>query len=140
MSSPLTQSIVLVDDEKSYTDLMVAMLAENIACPVHGFTRPLAALEALPAIRPGVVVTDYSMPEITGIDFIRRATPLLPGAVFVMITGNNLSAQQAELDRLSALKGFLPKPFGWRVLANEVMRVWPPGIAAPLYRADTTSI
>jgi DNA-binding NtrC family response regulator len=140
VSSPLTQSIVLVDDEKSYTDLMVAMLAENLDCPVHGFTRPLAALQALPAIRPGVVITDYFMPEISGIDFIRRATPLLPGAVFVMITGNNLSAQQAELDRLSALKGFLPKPFGWRVLADEVLRVWPAAVATPVYRADNASI
>lgn len=119
---------------------MVAMLAENLDCPVHGFTRPLAALQALPTIRPGVIITDYFMPEITGIDFIRRATPLLPGAVFVMITGNNLSAQQDELDRLTALKGFLPKPFGWRVLADEVMRVWPPEVVAPLYRADNASI
>lgn len=119
---------------------MVSMLAENLACPVHGFTRPLAALEALPSIRPGVVITDYYMPEITGIELIRRATPLVPGAVFVMITGNNLSSQQAELDRLTALKGFLPKPFGWRRLADEVMRVWPPEVAAPVYRADSASI
>jgi two-component SAPR family response regulator len=135
-----TQSIVLVDDEKSYTDLMVGMLAENLDCPVHGFVRPLAALKALPTIRPGVIVTDYFMPEITGIDFIRQASPLVPGAVFVMITGNNLSAQKDELDRLTVLQGFLPKPFGWRKLADEILRVWPVGIPAPRYRADSTSL
>ena len=140
MPSSPNQSIVLVDDEKSYTELMVAMLAENLDCPVHGFTRPLAALKALPDLRPGVIVTDYFMPELSGIEFIRQATPLVPGSAFVMITGNNLSAQQDELNRLAALKGFLPKPFGWRKLADEILRVWPKEVASPSYRADSTSL
>lgn len=131
-----TKSIVLLDDEKSYTDLMTQLLSEGLHCPVHGFIRPLDALQALPDIRPTVIVTDYSMPQITGIEFIRQASPLAPGAVFVMITGNDLSEQQDELDRLSALKGFLPKPFGWIRLAHEIMRVWPEGVAAPFHPAS----
>ena len=136
---PPTKSIVVLDDEKLYTDLMSQLLAEALHCPVHGFTRPLEALSALPAINPGVVVTDYFMPQLDGIEFIRRATPLVPGAVFVMITGNNLSAQHDELARLTALRGCLPKPFGWQILADEILRVWPQGVAAPRHRADTTS-
>lgn len=119
------KSIVLLDDEKSYTDLISQLLADNLDCPVHGFTRPMEALKALPAIGPAVIVTDYSMPQLNGIEFIRQATPLVPEAVFVMITGNDLSAQEDQLARLTALKGFLPKPFGWKKLADEIVRVWP---------------
>ena len=140
MTRPPTKSIVLLDDEKSYTELMCGLLAENLDCPVHGFMRPLEALRALPAINPGVVVTDYFMPELDGIEFIRRATPLVPGAAFVLITGNNLSAQQDELDRLAPLKGFLAKPFGWKKLADEILRVWPAGVPAPCLRADTPAL
>jgi hypothetical protein len=57
-----------------------------------------------------------------------------------MITGNDLSSQQDELDRLAPLKGFLAKPFGWRRLADEILRVWPAGLEPPSHRADAGSI
>lgn len=132
--------IVLVEDETSYNDLMRQLLADNLDCEVHGFTKPLEALTAIPALDPGVIVTDYFMPEIDGIEFIRRATPIAPRARFVMITGHNLSAQKEQLDGLTALKGFLNKPFGWRKLADEILRAWPSDIPPPSHRADATSI
>lgn len=134
------KSIVLVDDEKSYTDLMSQMLADNLECPVHAFTRPLEALKALPSIGPAVIVTDYFMPQLNGIEFIRQATAVAPQAAFVMITGHNLTAEEDELAKLSALKGFLAKPFGWRKLADEILRVWPTETVAPTHRADATSL
>jgi len=138
--NPAPKAIVVVDDEKSYTDLMTQLLADNLDCPVHGFTRPRDALNALPQLNPGVIVTDYYMPQLNGIEFIREATLLAPGAAFVMITGHNLSAQEDTLVKLKSLKGFLAKPFGWRKLAEEIMRVWPPESAAPTNRADATSL
>jgi DNA-binding NtrC family response regulator len=133
------KAIVLVDDEKSYTDLMTQLLAENLQCPVHGFTRPLDALKALPSIDAAVIVTDYFMPEVNGIEFIRQAAPLVPKAAFVMITGNNLTAEKDRLAKLGALKGFLTKPFGWRTLADEIIRVWPSDTLPPLGNADAGS-
>ncbi len=137
MTTPPRQPIVIVDDEKSYTDLMTQLLADHLDCSVHGFVRPLAALEALPGLNPGVVVTDYFMPQVNGIEFIRRAAPLVPGSHFVMITGNNLEQERDTLAALAALKGFLPKPFGWRKLADEILRVWPATSSAPPFRGTT---
>jgi len=128
------KSIVLVDDEKSYTDLITQMLADNLDCPVHAFTRPLEALKVIPSLDPGVIVTDYFMPQLNGIEFIRQASAIAPQASFVMITGHNLSAEEDELAKLTALKGFLAKPFGWRKLAAEILRVWPSGARCPAAR------
>lgn len=119
---------------------MSQMLADNLDCPVHAFTRPLEALNALPAISPAVIVTDYFMPQLNGIEFIRQAAAVVPQAAFVMITGHNLTAEEDQLARLSALKGFLAKPFGWRKLADEILRVWPSEGVAPAHRADATSL
>lgn len=138
--NPTSKSIVLVDDEKSYTELMTQMLADNLSCPVHAFTRPLDALKALPNLHPAVIVTDFHMPQLNGIDFIREATPLVPQAVFVMITGHNLSEAEDQLAKLTALRGFLAKPFGWRKLADEILRVWPSESTTPAHRADATSL
>ncbi len=134
------KSIVLVDDEKSYTDLLTQMLADNLDCPVHAFTRPLDALHALPSIDPAVIVTDFHMPQLSGFEFIRRANKVVPQAHFVLITGHNLSESEEEMARLSGLKGFLRKPFGWRKLADEIIRVWPQSCMAPSHRADATSL
>ena len=134
--TPSPKSIVLVDDEKSYNDLIKQMLVENLDCPVHGFTRPLEAIDALPSLDPAVIVTDYFMPEMNGIEFIQRSAPLVPHAVFVMISGNNLSGEQHRMEKLAALKAFLAKPFGWRKLADEIIRVWPADAPSPSKRAD----
>jgi len=119
---------------------MTQMLAENLGCTVHGFTRPLDALKALPQLAPGVVITDYYMPQLDGLEFIRRASAVAPDTAFVLITGHNLSADQEMLNRVGGLKGCLAKPFGWRTLADEVLRVWPGHIAAPVPKADATSL
>ena len=132
---PAPKPVVVVDDEKSYTDLITQMLADNLHCPVHSFARPLDALRALPQIDPGVVVTDYNMPQVNGLEFIRQAMPLVPRTTFVLITGHDLSAYQDEMDRLTALKGFLAKPFGTRKLMAEILRVWPDGQVAPSIRS-----
>jgi DNA-binding NtrC family response regulator len=133
------KSIVLVDDERSYTELMTQMLSDNLDCPVHGFTRPMDALKALPQLNAGVIITDYYMPQLDGLEFIRQASAVVPEAAFLLITGHNLSSEQETMDRLAPLKGFLAKPFGWRKLANEVIRVWPPQSPAPSQKADVAS-
>ena len=140
MNPANAKAIVLVDDEKSYNDLIRQMLVENLDCPVHGFTRPLEALKALPTLNPGVIVTDYFMPEMNGIEFVQRASAIAPKAVFVMISGNNLSGEKDRMDKLAALKAFLAKPFGWRKLADEILRVWPSDSPAPASRTDATSL
>ncbi|MSU65031.1 MAG: response regulator [Opitutus sp.] len=78
-----------------------------------------------------MVVTDYNMPQLNGLEFIRQATPLVPRAAFVLITGHDLTEYQAEVDRLTALKRFLAKPFGTRKLMSDILRVWPADQAAP---------
>jgi len=113
---------------------MAQTMGKNLDCAVHSFTRPLDALAALKKVNAGVVVTDYFMPQINGLEFTRRAAAIAPQAVFVLITGHNLDSVEDELTQLAQLKGRLQKPFGWRRLAEEVLRVWP-GSDTPQVRA-----
>ncbi|HTQ52787.1 MAG TPA: response regulator transcription factor [Candidatus Acidoferrales bacterium] len=45
-----------------------------------------AALAALPAEKPTVVLMDINLPGMSGIECVRRLKPLLPGTQFVMLT------------------------------------------------------
>jgi DNA-binding NtrC family response regulator len=127
------RSVVIVDDEKSYVELMAQMLADNLDCPVHAFIRPNDALDSLDRVSAGVIVTDYFMPEMDGVDFIKKAAKIAPEAVFIMISGHDLDSIKHELVRLKKLKARLQKPFGWLPLAEAVLRVWS-GRDAPHFR------
>ncbi len=129
------RSIVIVDDEKSYAELMGQMIADNLDCAVHVFTRPIEAMARLAKISAGVVVTDYSMPQLNGVEFIKRASKIAPDATFVLISGEDLDPLEGELARLRRLKMRMRKPFGWRPLAEAVIKVWP-GPDYPLYRPN----
>lgn len=104
---------------------MANMISDNLDCKVHAFTNPVEALENLPAISAGVVVTDFSMPQMDGIEFIRRASKVTPKSAFIMITGHDLDSMKDDLDNLKKLKLRLQKPFGWRPLTEAVLKVWP---------------
>lgn len=119
---------------------MQQLLTDHFDCRVYSFSRPADALEALVELDPGVVVTDYFMPQINGVELIRRASPLVPQATFIMISGNNVSDFADELPRLPTLKAFIAKPVGYLRLASEIERVWPAETPAPAHRADATSL
>lgn len=129
MKSP-RKAIVLVDDEKSYVDLLANMLTENLGCPVFAFTRPLDALAAISGIDIGVVVTDYHMPQMDGFEFIRAAALQLPGVPFILITGHS-HLIDLTIKPGDPLRAILPKPFGWRKLADEIAQ------HAPEFAIDT---
>lgn len=119
--------MVIVDDEKSYVELMAQMIADNLNCKVHAFTNPVDALDNLAGISAGVVVTDYSMPQMDGIEFIRHASKVTPRSAFIMISGHDLDPVMDQLARLKKLKMRMQKPFGWRPLTEAVLKVWPGG-------------
>jgi two-component SAPR family response regulator len=129
---------MIVDDEKSYVDLLTLMLGENLDCKIHSFTRPLEALAQVRELGPAVIITDYDMPQLNGLEFMRQALEIQPNTTFVMITGRRLG--QADVDRWNVpeLKSFIPKPFRWRHLAEEVIRIWP-SQPAPVFRPEEPS-
>jgi len=116
--------LLILDDEKSYTDLLAQLLADHLDCPIRTFSRPLAALEALPSLDVGLIVTDYYMPQISGIEFIRRVQRLRPQIPVVMITGHRMELEETDYSDVSSLKAVLAKPLNWRRLAEEIERHW----------------
>ena len=117
--------VVLVDDEISYIDLLEQLLSEHLACPVHGFTKPADALRAMPSLNVGLIVTDYQMPDMTGLEFISAVQKINPAIPVVMITAYHLKFTERELAEVPALKVIVRKPFKWSALASEVVKYWP---------------
>jgi CheY-like chemotaxis protein len=122
---PGEKIIVLVDDEFSYIDLLQQLLGEHLDRPVHGFTKPADALRALPNLNVGIIITDYQMPDINGLQFIAAVQKINPGIPVLMITAYNMSFTDRELAAVPSLKAVVRKPFKWTTLAAEVVKYWP---------------
>jgi DNA-binding NtrC family response regulator len=131
--APKGRSIVIIDDEKPFVESMAQLVAGSLDCPVHPFTKPEDALAALEEANPGVIVTDYFMPEIDGFEFINKAAKVSPGSVFIMITGHDLNPINDELFRLQSVKSWLQKPIECSTLVSAILQAWP-GKDAPAQR------
>ncbi len=107
---PGTEHILLVDDEEMLADLGTAML-ERLGYTV---TMRTSSLEAL-ALFQGkfeqfdAVITDQTMPDMTGIDLARQMLRIRPDIPIILCTGysNLITEEQA---RAYGVKGFIMKP------------------------------
>jgi CheY-like chemotaxis protein len=123
--TPTSRVVLIVDDEKSFTEVLSQTLAGYLDAPIVTFARPVAALEALPKLDVGVIVTDYFMPQMSGVEFLRRALQLKPATPCVIITGHRDALADQGLPEFPELKEVLAKPFTSRVLASAIQKHWP---------------
>ncbi|HLP01387.1 MAG TPA: response regulator [Opitutaceae bacterium] len=124
-NSAPAKKVLIVDDEKSFTELLAQILNDNMTCAVESYNRPADALKAIQAGQVAVLVTDYYMPVMNGIELIRNLQQAQPSVPAILITGHSLKFGEEEMRRLPALKAVLAKPFGWRKLADLLIQHWP---------------
>ena len=134
------KAIVIVDDEPSYAALMSQLLKDSLDCEVVTFMNPVDALAALPSLEVGVIVTDYSMPKLNGLEFVTQAENLVPGTPFIVATGHTVGLPLESFARIGAVKAVLRKPVSWRRLAQEILRVWPDSSNMPTLKPEMASL
>lgn len=104
------QSVLYVDDEESLVYLVTRVL-ERLGYRVDGYTDPCRALQAYRADPAAfhVVITDLSMPNMSGVDFAREvllARPDLP----VVMTSGYVGPKDRELVKQAGVRELLLKP------------------------------
>lgn len=119
-----SKCVILVDDEKAYIDLLEQLLASHLACPVYSFSHASDALQALPNLDVGLIVTDYNMPDIDGLQLLSEVRQRLPHVPAVMITAYQEKFTEQQLARVPNLKMVIQKPFKWITLAQHISEYW----------------
>jgi signal transduction histidine kinase len=112
--------VALVDDEEDITDLGAALL-ERAGYQVTALNNGQHILD-LVEINPGafdLVVTDLTMPQITGLQLARKLEESAPSIPVLLITG--MTEERAlDLQSYPNIKGLIRKPFGREVLLGQV--------------------
>jgi CheY-like chemotaxis protein len=122
--------IVVVDDQPDVLDTL-SMLLRRDGHDVRAFGDPRAAVDAVRAARPDVLLTDLGMPGLSGWDVARLARERWPDLPVVLLTGwgRDLSATQL---RAHGVLLALAKPAELPVLRAALARALRPAAAAPL--------
>lgn len=79
-------TIFVVDDEPLLLDLAKTILVP-LGYDVRTFSDPKKALAEYPSVRPALVVTDYAMNSITGLDVMRECRRIDPRQKIILLSG-----------------------------------------------------
>ncbi len=119
MPTNVSPRILIVDDEVEITEILADLLSEEYEC-----LRAASAEEALVRLTESefqLVISDITMPGMSGLDMIPHVKELSPDTVVVMISGMQTVESAIGALRLGAFD-YLMKPFDLRQVEAVVKR------------------
>ena len=111
--------ILIVDDDDVIRDTLFELLSINYKCDTAETVEQ--ALAKLEAERFEVVLTDISLPGLSGRELLGRVLLLYPGTPVIVVSGISDQEHAEELIRLGAFD-YLLKPFRLEVVEESVRR------------------
>jgi DNA-binding NtrC family response regulator len=103
--------VVLVDDEEMVLTSVSALLMLETECNVHTFLSPAEAIRHLETHPVDLVVSDYLMPQMNGIQLLAKSKELQPEAARVLLTGHADKASAIQAINAVGLYHYLEKPW-----------------------------
>lgn len=79
--------IVVVDDEKIVTSAFKTLLKVEGFSDAHFFNSPKEAITFLKENKPDLVVSDFLMPEMNGLEFLTEVKKMYPEVSKILLTG-----------------------------------------------------
>jgi len=119
MSTMQPEPIIYVIDDDEAVRESLEFLLKTAGLAVRSFDSAQAFLDVLPEIGAGCIVTDVRMPEITGIDLLRRVKEMGLDIPVIVITGHGDISLAVEAMKIGAVD-FLEKPFDDDTLLDAV--------------------
>jgi len=101
-------TIFVVDDEQMLLDLAVAIL-QPLGFNVRTFSDPRMALKEFSNAKPAVIVTDYAMAGMNGLELVNECKRLNPRQKIILLSGTMDEAIYADLPHKP--DRFLVKPY-----------------------------
>ena len=117
----MTQSsarILIVDDERDIRELLFRILEKEGYVPSVAHDGP-TALEMIELGVPDLVISDVRMPDMDGMDLLRRVKEIDPDLPVIIITGWGAIDSAVEAMRKGAFD-YLPKPLDMRLLSERI--------------------
>lgn len=116
--------IVLVDDHQIILDGLSRLLEEDPSFDVMAsFSHPEKALSFLAAQEPDVLLTDYSLPGINGLELIRKAKVIHPAMKAVLLSMHDEPSIVKEAIKFG-VNGYLLKNIQQTELKEAIRKIY----------------
>src|SRR5262245_53536896 len=103
-------TVLSVDDEPLNNELMERAFRSREDRRLLVAISGEAALQLLRDNAVDVILCDYSMPEMSGVEFLQKARDVAPGAVSIMVTGYPELRDVAEAQARGLVRHIVAKP------------------------------
>lgn len=117
--------VMIVDDQTSMRAMIRRTLQDLGFKDVRDKSNAIEALAAVRADRVHLIISDYNMPDMDGLEFLQavRADSVIGKTVFIMLTG---SAEREVVQKAAALgvNNYVVKPFAPAALKEKIERVF----------------
>ena len=112
---------MLVDDSPDILRMMKAMLKKVTGAVIDIFDSPRAALAAFISApeKYALVITDFEMPEMDGVELCRRMRERVPSQKIFLATGSGFFTEAVA--RHAGFSALLNKPFPLATLRKAVI-------------------
>lgn len=117
--------VMVVDDQVSMRAMIRRALQDLGFKDIRESGVPSEALESVRSDRVHLIISDYNMPEMDGLQLLKevRSDPVIGKTVFIMLTG---SSDREIVQQAAALgvNNYLVKPFTTAALKEKIERVF----------------
>jgi PAS domain S-box-containing protein len=116
------ESILLLDDEQAVAEMGTAIL-ERLGYKVTAQTDSLRAIEVFSAGPDDfdLIITDYTMPNLTGMDLVKEVRRIRPDMPVMLCTGFSEKITPDSVRELGV--ELLMKPYGMRQISEAVRKI-----------------
>lgn len=128
----------VIDDDEAVRD-SIEFLLRSAKIPVKVYESATAFLELVPEIPSGCVVTDVRMPDMSGIELLRRLRELRLGLPVIVMTGHGDVPLAVEAMKAGAAD-FIEKPFADDVILGAVRAALAGGETASKREAERAEV
>ena len=117
-----SERILLVDDEPALMEMATSIL-ERLGYKVTGQTDSVTALEVFRSSPDefDLVITDYTMPNLTGMDLAKEVRRIRPDIRVMLCTGFSEKITPDHMKELGV--GLLMKPYGMREISEAIRKI-----------------
>jgi len=124
MSVDLKMPVLIVDDYATMLWIVKNLLKQIGFENVDEATDGGAALQMMKLKKYGLVISDWNMQPVTGIEFLRnvRADADLKGTPFIMVTAESKTDNVIEA-RNAGVSNYIVKPFSSEILKGKIESV-----------------
>ncbi|MDP8212578.1 MAG: response regulator [Candidatus Zapsychrus exili] len=110
--------ILIVDDEKENRENIREYLANRIVCEIADADNGYKAIEKLELKEYDILISDITMPGISGQEVLERAKELYASIAIIVVTKWDSSEMANKLIDLEV--EYMPKPISLKVLKEKV--------------------